>query len=365
VKKADEVIGADADSEAVFGAGGVSHRDLAHVLAFARVDAERLRGRRLFITGGTGFFGAWLLQSLLYLNRELALELNLTVLTRDPVAARGRAPWLAPALGVTLVKGDVRQLEEVSGRYDDVIHCATPASLELNETRPEEMLSIVVDGMRSVLSFVERAGCERILFTSSGAVYGAMGEGSSCFSEDDTSAPLPFDLRSSYHQGKRFSEHLLALAAARTGLEAKVARCFAFSGPHLPLDLHFAFGNFIRDANAGREICLTGDGSAVRSYLYGADLVVWLLGILVRGASSRPYNVGSNVPVSVRVLAERIGNQAGVGVRVGMPSGAGVNRYVPSVARAAAELGLFERVSLDDQILRSLAWAKRWYPSAP
>jgi dTDP-glucose 4,6-dehydratase len=148
--------------------------------------------------------------------------------------------------------------------------------------------------------------------------------------------------------------------ARQYGFAAPVARCFAFAGPHLPLDLSFAIGNFVRDALAGGPIRIGGDGTPHRSYLYAADLVVWLWTILLRGESCRIYNVGSDDDLTIAQLAEEVAAiVAPVQVTIAKKPvpGAPVARYVPSVARARNELGLQVRVPLGQSIQRMAEWA--------
>jgi len=180
--------------------------------------------------------------------------------------------------------------------------------------------------------------------------------------EDYPGAPETTDVRSGYGQAKRVSEFLCTLHGQQYGFEPLIARLFAFAGPHLPLDLNFAIGNFVRDAVKGQSIRIAGDGTPRRSYLYAADLAIWLWTILLRGQPARPYNVGSDTEVSIAGLADLVVRNGAPGTRIEIAQsprpGAPAARYVPCVDRAREELGLRANVPLDEAIRRMFDWCR-------
>jgi nucleoside-diphosphate-sugar epimerase len=339
---------------------GLFRDDLESVVERTRAVWESLRSARLFITGGTGFLGKWLTETFVFANRELDLGAELVLLSRDPQRFLHSMPHLRQSDSLSLIEGDVRTFDFPRGVFSHVIHGATEASASLNETSPQTMFDVIVEGTRRTLDFCEACGAQRLLMISSGAVYGRQPATLSHIHEDYLGAPDPLAPASAYGEGKRVAEMLCAMAQARFGLEVAIARCFAFVGPHLPFDRHFAVGNFLRDALDVRPIAISGDGRPLRSYMYAADLAVWLWTILVRGTSGRAYNVGSEHVISIRELALKVAAQTGVTVYPpdthGNDATNPVSRYVPSTRRATFELGLTTETNLGAAIARTLAW---------
>lgn len=334
--------------------------DLNHVLDHTRELWEQIRGERLFITGGTGFFGCWLLESFLWANERLKLGARATILTRHPDAFVAKTPHLALADSVTLLEGDIRTFAFPAGTFSHVIHAATEASAKLNTKNPLRMLDTIADGTRRTLDFASQCGAKNFLLTSSGAVYGKQPADMTHIPEDYPGAPDPLDPKSAYGQGKRLAEHLCAQYARADGLQPKIARCFAFVGPYLPLDIHFAIGNFIRDGLKGGPIIVQGDGTPHRSYLYAADLAIWLWTILFYGQSLHPYNVGSDESISIEEVAERVAGHfiPPIIVQVNDQSTLGkpIEQYVPSTKRAEIEINLHSFFGLNESIKQTVAW---------
>lgn len=335
--------------------------DLQHVLEQTVQIWPRLQGARLFITGGTGFFGSWLLESMLWANDRMRLGLRATVLTRDPARFQSKAPHLATDPAIDLLVGDMGSFSFPREGIDFVIHAATETVGAPGTFDPLWKLEADVSGTRRVLAMAREHGARRMLLTSSGAVYGQQPSEMEQVPEDYAGAPDPTDPGSAYGEAKRVCE-LACAASGKGGPETVIARCFAFVGPHLPLDSNYAIGNFIRDALSGGPIVVAGNGTAFRSYLYAADLAVWLWRLLFEGAPGRAYNVGSDAALTIEQLARLVARTVSPSAEVrvlGKKDGRPPQRYVPAIERARTEIGLAPLVQLPDAIERTATW-HRW-----
>ncbi len=338
-------------------------QDLVEILDQTLPLWDQMRGRRIFLSGCTGFFGAWLLESLFFANRELDLNVNATVLSRNPGRFLERMPHLADASGLHFIEGDVRSFGPPDGEFEYLVHAATATTAEAAK-QPMELLSTLVDGTKNMLGLARKCAAKRFLLVSSGAVYGKQPASLSHIPEDYRGGPDWLNSAAAYGEGKRVAEQMCSLSAIDSLIQFRIARCFAFVGPHLPLDQHFAIGNFIADALAGRNIDIQGDGTPMRSYLYAADLAVWLWTLLLADvpgdANPAVFNVGSSEAINIRGLAETVIEELNPALRVrmareSMPD-APLLQYVPNVEKADALLGLRPTISLREAIRRTAAW---------
>lgn len=331
--------------------------DLDRAASTPGADAwSALEGGRVLLTGGTGFVGTWLLASALQAVRKSGLATELVVLSRDPARFAAAHPGVASAPEVTLVAGDVRGFDLPPGPLTHVVHAAADVAVG---RPPRETFDVLAAGTRQVLDVAADRGAIDLLLVSSGAVYGAQPPTLEAIPETYPGAPSPAAASSAYGEGKRVSEWLTH-RAGDDGLAVRVARCFAFVGPLLPLDGHFAVGNFMRDALAGRTLEVQGDGTALRTYLHAADLAGWLWTLLLRGPAGSTYNVGGAEALSIADLARRVagivGSTAGVRVAGRAEPGALPARYVPDVSAARRDLVSVEPLGLDEALARTAAW---------
>ncbi|HTF94765.1 MAG TPA: NAD-dependent epimerase/dehydratase family protein [Cellvibrio sp.] len=339
---------------------GVALEDLELIVNQLATVWDALRNQHIFITGGTGFVGCWLLEALLWANEQLDLQLTLSVLTRNPAAFTSKAPHLATHKIINLIQGDVTNLQSIHGRFDIVIHAATDvAGINSN---PLITFEQIVAGTKETLALAQRSHTQRYLLTSSGAVYGRQPEHITHLPEDFAGAPALLDTATAYGQGKRVSEWLTACQSNQQ-LHVGIARCFALIGPYLPLDAQFAAGNFIRDGLDNKTIAVNGDGTSCRSYLYAADMVIWLLRILFSNNATACYNLGSQESISIKELAETIShiiyheNRTAIAKQPTINSP--IQRYIPDTSKAQRELGLKQYTDLHNAISKTIAWEQQ------
>ena len=335
--------------------------DLDHILAHTEGLWEELRGKRLFISGGTGFFGCWLLESFAWVNDKLNLNASALVLTRNYEEFKNKAPHLADHPAIQFHVGDVRNFNFPEGEFSHIIHAAaTSAVATFHGEDPLVKFDTVVEGTRHTLDFAVQCHAKKFLLTSSGVVYGKQPTSMTHIPEDYYGAPDPIDTDSVWGLSKRAAELLCTLYSKKYGIETRIARCFTFVGPYMPLNIHYAIGNFIRDGLNGGPILVKGDGTPYRSYLYAADLAIWLWTILFRGETCRPYNVGSEEDLTIAELAHHVAQvfKPPVEVRIAARTTPGkpAERYVPSTQRARTELRLQQYISLPEAIRRTVRW---------
>jgi dTDP-glucose 4,6-dehydratase len=326
--------------------------DFSEVATNLSIRVQELEGAKILILGGTGFIGSWLSRSLLFLNRELGLRMELTLATRDIQSARSKFDyWGRDALKfieLDLAKFGLIPMQGIT----HVIHGATSSTKKSGSEDTEQVFNSTVIGMKSILnSKWNPSSPPKIVHLSSGAVYGKTDQ--EIIKENEIS--LKSDSASTnYARAKVEAELILTEAVSHGFIKGANPRLFAFFGPGLVMNEHFAIGNFLGDAINKREISLSGSPQTTRSYMYPTDFVTWILNVLVNPLN-QTIHIGSEKAISMEHLAETINKLTNNrSVRISNPT-AEINHYVPSTTKTQATYGVKEGVLLEDGLTR---WIK-------
>lgn len=313
----------------------------------------------LLLTSVTGFFGRALLRLLLSSEAPPALAgESIVLLSRNPERFQAAYPEFVAPGTLSFHRGDIQDRSSLpwDQAFSHVLHAATDSTVGPRLTTLQRFDQILA-GTTNILDLAVATGTRRFMLTSSGGIYGPQPADLEAFPEDWPGSPSLAEPATAYSQSKRAAEHLCALYREAHGLETVIARCFAFVGPDLPLDVHFAIGNFIRDALTAEAITVAGDGTPLRTYLDQRDLAHWLWTLLLQGKDGETYNVGSDQVIGIAELAHLVRDLLAPGkpVRIlGTPLPAAArNRYVPSIAKIQTLHGLRVSVPLAESIIRA------------
>ncbi len=339
----------------------IEHEDAECVARRGEAVFRALHGSRILLTGGTGFVGTWLLRTLLVAREMFGVNVEVIVLTRDPDAFMRRHPGLAVSPAVVLLQGDVRRPIEVAGRLDLIVHAASEMDTTTSGPPPSQFFDVILGGTLSVVECARRSGA-RVCFVSSGAVYG-----NDAFAadrnadEESTIAPLTTRPQAAYANAKRAAEAYLCAVSANDGPDVVIGRLFSFLGPGQELGSRFVIASMLHDALQGGPVVVKSDGTLVRSFMYAADMALWLWTIAVRGQRGVAYNVGSEEAFSVadiaRIVAAAVGDVS-VSIAKSAPRPETGLRYVPSTLRARRELELPQLEPLRNSVARTVRWAR-------
>ncbi len=350
--------------------------DLDYIVEKAGDELTRLAGKSVLITGGAGFLGYYLVQSVLHWNRRVSAEKKIRITVFDNYI-RGRAGWIE-AFGdsgaLRLVQHDVaRPLPEDVDDFQFIIHAASIASPTFYRRHPIETMDANVYGLRYLLDYCLRQkecgrAVEGFLFFSSSEIYGDPTPGNIPTPETYPGNVSCTGPRACYDESKRFGETLCVNFARVHGLPVRIVRPFNNYGPGLRLDDKRVIPDFARDVLNGDDIVIHSDGSPRRTFCYIADAVTGYYKALVNGRDGRAYNIGTDCPeISVAELAEKIGclaaelfGYAGGIVHKGSRDSDYLTdnpqRRCPDITRARTELGYSPGIGLDEGLRRSLLW---------
>ena len=297
--------------------------------------------KQLLVIGGTGFFGKSILDA--YRRGLLAPWniSNLILMARNTDKLLDEVPHLLGE-GVEILSADIATAKTIP-LADYVIHAAASTDVRDYLSKPDQEKANILAGTLNFCSLATQfLKSSKILYVSSGAVYGAQPPNLCQINEDFSVTDFKgmSDGKVDYAIAKKDAESAIK-GLANDGFQVSIARCFAFVGPWLPRDQHFAIGNFIDDILKHNRIKVKAKGKVFRSYMYADDLVVWLMKICDdASAECHTYNVGSDDVWDLAVLAEALSSNYGLSISASEYRDDSVDRYVPSIEKAKVNLGL-------------------------
>ena len=336
------------------------HQDAQQVLQNRVSTIMRLKGTHVFITGGTGFLGTWLLELIYALNTAYAFDLRATIFSRSARDFAQRWPHLGSLPWAKFQDGDIRYINEVPRDTDFIVHAAALTDRRYFASQPTLVAETNTAGTLRLLraaNILEQL--QNIALLSSGLVYGAQPWELASVDETFSGALACNTVNSVYAESKRFSEVIGHCAVSENKLPVIILRPFAFVGPYQSLQLPWAVTDFIRDSFTGGPIRIMGDGATVRSIMYGSDFAFWVLAALANGQPRQTYNIGSHDAIDLGTLARKITQYFSpvpeIQTRLGQ-AGHDRNRLVPNVDKAARDLGVTQTVALEDALQRTVTW---------
>ncbi|PIK14698.1 NAD(P)-dependent oxidoreductase [Halobacteriovorax sp. JY17] len=333
----------------------IADSDLEEIYLKSKEWFSLLEGRTIFLTGGTGFFGKWIIYSIIYANQFLKEKITILSITRNIEKLKENSPDIVADPSVKFFEGNLESLKEFNQPADIFIHCAANV-ITSSCTDKESYQDLELRNTHAVLKFCKENKIKRIVYTSSGAVYGA------CSSLDPNIDEVfhPNSELTPYGSAKRESEEIIRNFCLKENIEFNIARCFAFLGGYIPLEGSFAAGNFIRNMLKSEEIIVNSDGQAIRSFMYMTDLCNSILNLSTNPTMNQTVNIGSSENINIESLAREIAKynpKTSVNIKVKNKSEY-FNKYAPNTDKAKDLFGIEASVDFNDAIKRTIEFYK-------
>ncbi len=321
---------------------------------------EELKNKKIFIAGGTGFLGTWVAEFITYLNDNHQFNVSLTILARNIDSFKNDKKHLTERKDIEFISKDIRNLNELSNDVSFIIHAASSPDNRIHVSNPIDTISIITKGTDNLIdSAFKLPDLKKILYVSSGQIYGRSIPSNKLISESDFGPMDCNKVNSIYSEAKRLAEATCCAYVSQYKLPIVIARPFSFIGPYQSLSKPWAINNFINEALNKKNIRIIGNGEPIRSYMYPADMVVWILKILASGKRNTSYNVGSPYGISLKNVAEKIVQFTDSKVDIDIKyNNDDSSLYVPDISLCQNDLGLKINYDVEETIRRAISWFK-------
>ena len=253
---------------------------------------EELKNSSVMITGAAGLIGSYIADMLLTFNRESCGNAKIYALGRSLERLEKRFEKGNDG-SLVYVRQDVNQPFLCDFPVDYIIHGAGNAYPAAFNNDPVGTVMSNVAGTKNILDYGRTHGAKRVLYVSSGEVYGQGDISLESFREDyggyvDSTQP-----RSCYPNGKRTAETLCVSYTKQYGLDTVIARPCHTYGPNATSADNRANVQFVNNVLNGEDIVMKSPGSQMRSYCYIGDCGSAMLTVLLKGKSCEAYNIAN------------------------------------------------------------------------
>lgn len=305
---------------------------------------RELDGSRITVLGGTGFIGQWLIGALNAFASNFDFSTEITIVTRDSKKAQGLFTGKL-SIPTRFVEFDFVDSSVDLDKSDFFVNGATPSRNTTGFKNSDAVYSSSVNASKSIVqSAIKFANMPKVVNLSSGIVYGS--QGSEVRNQAETSISLTPKSESGYLDAKLASELIFGDANTSGALSSISPRLYAFAGPGIVLNEHFAVGNFLRDGLDGKPILIEGNPETLRSYMYPTDLIIWILVALLNPMDLN-VNIGSESPISMLDLAQLISDLTSKrGVKI-LNENQAASNYVPSTSTFRDVYGVAQTLDLE------------------
>ena len=336
----------------------MSYRDDIQAIAVdTSIPFKELSGANILVTGASGLIGACLVKVLL---SHPDLDYDVYAMGRDKERMMALFKDYLSSPRLHLIKHDIIDPLDFTIDFSFIIHAASNASPSAFVSQPVEIIKTNILGLCNLLDYGKSHNLKRLLFVSSGEVYG-QGDGRA-FDEKYSGYVDCTSPRSCYPSAKRAAETLSVSYMQEYGVEVVIARPSHVYGPEFTDSDNRVYAQFIRDVIKGNDIILKSSGSQFRSWCYVTDCVSALLMILLKGTSGEAYNVANPEScVTIRSMAEMIAKIANKSVVFQEPTEEerkGYNAVSTSIFSVSKlkSLGWDENIGLEEGFLHCIEW---------